>query len=169
MPRQMDRSIAGDRSAALGMVAHMTALYGIAPVAQPPRQRGSHVRTRLPAGGSEIRTHGPAPLRSQLACRVMQYPAGYEAWGSRGGLTVLSPAQTLCWREMDSNHRSLSRRNWFVLRNSNWGDRNGGSPQRVVPLRGTDGSNPSPSSGESATNRFRGSISRAVVALWLLI
>jgi hypothetical protein len=50
---------------------------------------------------------------------------------------------------MDSNHRSLSRRSWFVLRNSNWGIETGAAPQRVVPLRGTDGWNPSPSSGVS--------------------
>jgi len=43
------------------------------------------------------------------------------------------------------------------------------SRKRERTCSGTEGSNPSPSSGESATNRFRGSISRAVVALWLLI
>ena len=58
----MDRSIAGDRSAALGMVAHMTALYGqiarrASRTASAP-ERGSHVRTRLLAGGRWIRTIG---------------------------------------------------------------------------------------------------------------
>ena len=30
--------------------------------------------------------------------------------------------RTLCWREMDSNHRSLSRRSRFLLRKANWGE-----------------------------------------------
>ena len=50
---------------------------------------------------------------------------------------------------MDSNHRSLSRGSRFNIAESElWGDRRG----QPKILRGTDGSNPSPSSGESHTN-----------------
>src|SRR5205807_1521812 len=61
--------------------------------------------------------------------------------------------RTRCWREMDSNHRSLSRRSRFLLRKANCGGSNGGSPKKLFLLWGTDGSNPSPSRGESANPR----------------
>ena len=32
---------------------------------------------------------------------------------------------------MDSNHRSLPRRNWFVLRNSNWGVETGAAHKEL--------------------------------------
>jgi hypothetical protein len=59
---------------------------------------------------------------------------------------------TLRWREMDSNHRYRMRNNpfWLPL----FGPRNSPSATKTgcfVP--GTDGSNPSPSSGESANFR----------------
>jgi hypothetical protein len=61
---------------------------------------------------------------------------------------------TRSWREMDSNLRFLSQEKpVYVAEGELRGDRTG--HQRN--LRGTDSSNPSPSSGESATNRFRGS------------
>ena len=58
--------------------------------------------------------------------------------------------QTLCWREMDSNHRYRIRNNPFGYpvrsRNSPSATKTGS----FVP--GTDGSNPFPSSGESIAN-----------------
>ena len=68
---------------------------------------------------------------------------------------------TLRWREMDSNHRYRIRNNPFGYpvrsRNSPSATKTGS----FVP--GTDGSNPSPSSGESSANltlgRFRGAVS----------
>src|ERR1700719_2870546 len=53
---------------------------------------------------------------------------------------------------MDSNHRSLSRRSRFSLRKANCGDGRGADHREVFLLRGTDGSNPSPSSSESRAN-----------------
>jgi hypothetical protein len=51
---------------------------------------------------------------------------------------------------MDSNHRSPARKSRFLLRKANCGTERG-QPKRVVSC-GTDGSNPSPSSRESAAN-----------------
>ena len=53
---------------------------------------------------------------------------------------------------MDSNHRSLSRASRFILRKVNCAGIDGAAQKT---WRGTDGSNPSPSSGESANYRFR--------------
>src|SRR6202023_863762 len=53
---------------------------------------------------------------------------------------------TLRWREMDSNHRSLSRASRFILREVNCAGIDGAAKKT---WRGTDGSNPSPSSAES--------------------
>ena len=53
------------------------------------------------------------------------------------------------WREMDSNHRSLSQGSQFTLRKVNCA-RIDGRPKKN--LAGTDGSNPSPSSDESIAN-----------------
>jgi hypothetical protein len=62
---------------------------------------------------------------------------------------------TRSWREMDSNLRFLSQEKpVYVAEGELRGDRTG--HQRN--LRGTDGSNPSPSSGESANFRFVSSI-----------
>jgi hypothetical protein len=58
---------------------------------------------------------------------------------------------------MGSNHLSLARKSRFLSRKANCGTERGS--QKGCFVCGTDGSNPSPSSGESATNRFRGSIS----------
>jgi hypothetical protein len=61
--------------------------------------------------------------------------------------------QTLCWREMDSNHRYRMRNNPFWL--PPFGPRNSPSATKTgsfVP--GTDGSNPSPSTSESCANLF---------------
>jgi hypothetical protein len=52
---------------------------------------------------------------------------------------------------MDSNHRSLARNSRFLLRKANCWDRTGGAKKGCFSC-GTDGSNPSPSSGESAAN-----------------
>ena len=57
------------------------------------------------------------------------------------------------WREMDSNHRSLARKSRFLLRKRITGTN--GAAKKGCFLRGTDGSNPSPSSGESAANPAR--------------
>src|SRR6516165_4575581 len=59
---------------------------------------------------------------------------------------------TLCWREMDSNHRFLARKSRFLLWKANCGDRTGVAKKGCF-LCGTDGSNPSPSRGESSANR----------------
>ena len=59
-----------------------------------------------------------------------------------------SSQRTQRWREMDSNHRSPARKSRFLLRKANCGTERG-QPKRVVFLCGTDGSDPSPSSGES--------------------
>ena len=51
------------------------------------------------------------------------------------------------WREADSNHRFLVRGAGFFCGRRIAGDRRG-RPIKVVSLRGTDGSNPSPSTRE---------------------
>jgi hypothetical protein len=58
-------------------------------------------------------------------------------------------SRTRWWREMDSNPRSLSRGSRFILRKVNCAGIDG-RPKKI--WRGTDGSNPSPSSGESRAN-----------------
>ena len=60
--------------------------------------------------------------------------------------------RTLRWREMDSNHRSPARKSRFLLRKANCGTERG-QPKKGCFLCGTDGSNPSPSSKESANFR----------------
>ena len=61
------------------------------------------------------------------------------------------------WREMDSNHRSLARKSRFLSRKANCGTERGS--QKGCFVCGTDGSNPSPSSGESGANRgLRGDV-----------
>jgi plastocyanin len=58
------------------------------------------------------------------------------------------------WREMDSNHRSPARKSRFFVAEGELRDRTGAAKNGCF-LCGTDGSNPSPSSGESGANRFR--------------
>jgi hypothetical protein len=55
---------------------------------------------------------------------------------------------------MDSNHRSPARKSRFLLRKANLRDRTGAAKKGCF-LRGTDGSNPSPASGESLANLAR--------------
>src|SRR6202163_649032 len=64
------------------------------------------------------------------------------------------PIPSLCWREMDSTQRSLSRASRFILRKVNCAGIDGAAKKT---WRGTDGSNPSPSSGESGANSIPGS------------
>jgi len=52
---------------------------------------------------------------------------------------------------MDSNHRFLARKSRFLLWKANCGDRTGVAKKGCF-LCGTDGSNPSPSTGESTAN-----------------
>src|SRR6266550_1110617 len=59
--------------------------------------------------------------------------------------------QTPRWRKTDSNHRSPARKSRFLLRKANCGTERGQAKKGCF-LCGTDGSNPSPSSSESATN-----------------
>jgi hypothetical protein len=83
-------------------------------------------------------------LSARLTCR---------AFASRSGSHL-----TLRWREMDSNHRYRIRNNPFWL--PPFGPRNSPSTTKTgsyVP--GTDGSNPSPFSGESGANRTFGGAS----------
>ena len=72
--------------------------------------------------------------------------AGRQVAEAVGSSSHLTPR----WREMDSNHRSLSRASQFILREVNCAGIDGAAKKT---WRGTDGSNPSPSSGESGTNR----------------
>jgi hypothetical protein len=82
-----------------------------------------------------------------------------ESWIGRLHPTVIdgmppensSSHHTHCWREQDSNHRFLSRRTPVLLRKANCGGSNGGGLLKLFLLRGTDGSNPSPSSRESVS------------------
>src|SRR5580704_7110588 len=67
---------------------------------------------------------------------------------------------------MDSNHRSLARNSRFLLRKANCGDRTGAAKKGCFSC-GTDGSNPSPSSGESGANRTSSSPISAVRPPWL--
>jgi hypothetical protein len=55
---------------------------------------------------------------------------------------------TLRWREMDSNHRSPARKEPVFVAEGELRDRTGAAKKGCF-LCGTDGSNPSPSSGES--------------------
>jgi hypothetical protein len=43
-----------------------------------------------------------------------------ESRGSRRSIADAGERRTVCWREMDSNHRSLSRGSRFILRKVNW-------------------------------------------------
>jgi hypothetical protein len=78
-------------------------------------------------------------------------------------------SQTLCWRERDSNHRSRIKRRasaWprVSVRADDVSPLVGITHRQRKPVlvvsRGTDGSNPSPSSEESANFRFRRSGNR---------
>src|SRR6516165_9802218 len=74
-----------------------------------------------------------------------------ESRGSRPTKADSDERRTLRWREMDSNHRFLARKSRFLLWKANCGDRTGVAKKGCF-LCGTDGSNPSPSSGESRAN-----------------
>ena len=76
-------------------------------------------------------------------------PNRADAGGCKSG-----SQETRRWREMDSNHRSLSRASRFILPKVNCAGIDGAAKKT---WRGTDGSNPSPSSGESGANSIPGS------------
>jgi hypothetical protein len=78
-------------------------------------------------------------LPSSDWARTHRRPAGNQV---RTGLNL--------WREMASNHRSLARKSRFLSRKANCGTERGS--QKGCFVCGTDGSNPSPSSGESSAN-----------------
>ena len=80
---------------------------------------------------------------------------------SRDPVTRNEVCTTLRWREVDSNHQFLVRRSRFLLRKANCGGSNGGGLLKLFLLRGTDGSNPSPSSSESANFQYL-SVDRAL-------
>ena len=60
---------------------------------------------------------------------------------------------TLRWSERDSNHRSLPRKRRFLSRKANCGTERGS--EKGCFVCGTDGSNPSPSSGQSVSLPLR--------------
>src|SRR6266481_1205038 len=63
------------------------------------------------------------------------------------------PIPSLCWREVDSNLRSLSGN---VVDPNRWRGKDIGRRKRRFLYGGTDGSNPVPSSGESGANLIFG-------------
>jgi hypothetical protein len=99
------------------------------------------------------------PLR--VSADPVAKPAAHtraESRGSRPSKPDAGERQTLRWREMDSNHRFLARKSRFLLWKANCGDRTGVAKKGCF-LCGTDGSNPSPSTGESAANLTFGPLS----------
>jgi hypothetical protein len=84
-------------------------------------------------------------------------PNRADAGGCKSG-----SQETRRWREMDSNHRSLSRASRFILPKVNCAGIDGAAKKTGG---GTDGSNPSPSSGESSANLTQTTPERSSSAL----
>jgi hypothetical protein len=90
-----------------------------------------HIRPDISAGGLWA-WRLLVPIRARTENHREPVLRGQRSLGLGGKHKVprkSSSHQTLCWREMDSNHRYLARRSRFRLRKANCGGSNGGSPK----------------------------------------
>jgi hypothetical protein len=151
----------------------------VEPTARPKTSRRRQktkltVQARSPCELCSLNTLAPDPsteflrqqpvIRSAEVARV-EAPSRNEG---RSGLTFArkrSSQRTQRWREMDSNRRSLSRMSRLCCGRGIAGMVVRGQSRKALSLlRGTEGSNPSPSSGESAANLKSNTIAAVGVA-----
>jgi len=130
-------------------VGPMRARKGAASLSGPAGSKPITIRSRCGSSRSKTSSTNARPRLRAEAAGHRRPARGPPRSTIRHAVIVSSSSQpTRCWRDMDSNHRSLSRGSRFILRKVNWGI--DGAAKKFCG--GTDGSTPSPSSSESAAN-----------------
>ena len=103
-------------------VGPMRARKGAASLSGPAGSKPITIRSRCESSRSKTSSTNARPRLRAEAAGHRRPARGPSRSTIRHAVIVSSSSQpTRCWRDMDPNHRSLSRGSRFILRKVNWG------------------------------------------------